>query len=391
MIDVKDLIAKYSAHDLIRSADAYFSIHASKPRLMQKPFNDLEESTETVLTFLHVVKGLRLEPGARVLDFGAGSCWTSRILAGFGYRVIACDVSEAALEIGRELLQAHPLFIDHHPIEFLLFDGATLALENGSVDAVCCISAFHHTHNPHDVIREFSRVLKPWGVAGLSEPGPNHSRTPASQSEMSQYTVIENDVVIEELWDTARGVGFTDLDLCVFNPTPKLVTLDRFNAFVGGAPLPDWEQETRNLMVERRLFFMEKGAPGVGSSKTGAGLNGSLSASVGSLSGAPGQSVAFDVVATNTGTALWRPSDWFIGPVRLGPKFVEKAGVDRYAPRWMTPPSLPRRGVLPGERVRFSGEITLPAKPGSHELVLQLVSEMVAWFGGALTVPVVVA
>ncbi len=389
MIDVKDLIAKYSAKDLIKSADEYFSIHANKARLMQKPFNDLEESTETVLTFLHVVKGLGLAPGARVLDFGAGSCWTSRILAGFGYRVVACDVSDAALQIGRELLEAHPPFIDHHPIEFLPFDGVRLSLDDETIDAICCISAFHHAHNPLEVVAEFGRVLKPWGTAGLSEPGPNHSRTPASQSEMARYTVIENDVVIEDIWRAAQAAGFTDLDLCVFNPTPKFVTLDRFNAFVGGEHLPDWEQETRNLMVERRLFFLEKGEPGIGSSKAPAGLGGKLSANVDSLSGAPGQSFAVEVVATNDGTALWRPSDWFIGPVRLGPKFAAPNGSETYPPRWMMPP-LPRHGVLPGEQVRFTGHVTLPSARGTYQLVLQLVSEMVAWFGETRTIEVVV-
>jgi SAM-dependent methyltransferase len=208
VIDVKDLLAKYSLAELIKSADDYFA-NVDINALAKKPFNDLVESPEVVLTFLHVLKGLRQPKGAVILDFGAGSCWSSDLMAGFGYKVIASDVSRKALDIGRSVTKGKSF---DHPLEFLLFNGERIDLPDASVDAVMCLSAFHHVPNPDATIREFCRVLKPGGVAGLSEPGPNHSRTPQAQAEMRDFVVVENDVDIDAIWAVGREAGFSNID-----------------------------------------------------------------------------------------------------------------------------------------------------------------------------------
>lgn len=45
-----------------------------------------------------------LFPGVRILDFGAGTCWMSRLLAMLGCNVTAVDVSRKALEVGDKFL-----------------------------------------------------------------------------------------------------------------------------------------------------------------------------------------------------------------------------------------------------------------------------------------------
>ncbi len=53
--------------------------------------------------------GLELGRTMSVLDFGAGTCWLSRILAQFNCQPICCDASRTALDIGRRLFAELPL------------------------------------------------------------------------------------------------------------------------------------------------------------------------------------------------------------------------------------------------------------------------------------------
>lgn len=378
-ISVADVLRTRTIDELNIAADDYFK-HVSKDALFQKPFNDPAESAEIILTLMHVMKGLNLAPGATVLDFGAGSCWSSMILAGFGYRVIASDVSRAALDLGAELMRRRPIFVDHPPITFLHFDGHRLDLPDGSVDAVCCLSAFHHVPNQETILAEMSRVIRPWGRAGFSEPGPTHSSTPQSQKEMQNYCVLENDIIIEDIWEYARTVGFTNLMISLFYPEPVYMPLQDFNSFLAGQPSAAYEHNMRLLMQNRRLYVMEKGAPGVTTSEGREGLDACLVPDTAGLHCATGETLRIGIVAENTGQALWRPSSYQCGPVRLGAAWINEDDSLSYLPRVMLP-SRNDYGILPGESVETALTVAAPLKPGRHRLQLQLVSELVAWFG----------
>jgi SAM-dependent methyltransferase len=384
-IDVRDLIARHSLADLIKSADDYFA-SVDPQAIVKKPFNDLAESAEVALTFLHVLKGMHLPKGAVILDFGAGSCWSSDLMAGFGYEVTASDVSERALAIGRSVIEQKP---HRDRVRFLLFDGQRLDLPDGSVDAICCLSALHHVPNPEVVIREFARVLKPGGVAGFSEPGPNHSRSAQAQDEMRRFTVIENDVDIDAIWATAKQAGFSNLELGLFYSEPCLVSLPSFKSFLEGERPVAFEQNMRSLLLERRLFFMEKGTAAL-TSLGAEGLDATVTVSPAVIHARPGESLQLAAQVRNTGKALWRPSDWSAGPVRLGPYIQDASGLRRPVPRCMLP-AVGRSGILPGATVDLSVAITAPPHPGEYEISAQMVSEAVAWFGQVARAKLIVA
>ena len=375
MIDVKELMSKYKLAELIKSADEYFTF-VDQEALTRKPFNDLTEAPEVVLTFLHVLKGLRLPRGAKILDFGAGSCWSSDFMAGFGYKIIASDVSEKALELGRATVvrKSHS-----HPVDFLPFDGLRIELPDESVDAITCLSAFHHVPNPDHVIREFARVLRPGGVAGLSEPGPNHSRSPQAQAEMRDFVVVENDVEIDAIWRMAQLVGFSNIEMGLFYPEPHLMALPKFKGFLGGERPDVYEHDMRQLMQERRLFFMEKCTASLTSLSLD-GLDAAVTLQCGDIYPQSGQEISLVALAKNTGSAIWRPSDWPGGAVRFGPSIIDTSGNRSYVERWFIPVE-GRPGVLPGATISVSGKIQVPREPGDYEIAVQLVSEFVGWFG----------
>jgi len=53
-------------------------------------------------------------------------------------------------------------------VEFLQADLRKLPIDNASLDAVCCISVLEHTDSYGQIIREFSRVLRPGGLFVLT-------------------------------------------------------------------------------------------------------------------------------------------------------------------------------------------------------------------------------
>lgn len=131
-----------------------------------------------------------------------------------GCEVIACDVSRAALDLGRRLFEEQPLPPPSvAKPRFLHFDGRKLDLPDGSVDRVVCFDAFHHVPNQEAVLAELARVLKPGGIAGFVEPGPHHSTSPEAQYEMAHHDVLENDIVLADIAGIAMRVGFTDIRL----------------------------------------------------------------------------------------------------------------------------------------------------------------------------------
>ena len=90
-----------------------------------------------------------------------------------------------------------------------------------------------------------------------------------------------------------------------------------------------------------------------------------------------GGTVAVSLAATNTGGAVWlafAPGDR--GSVRLGWRW-SRDGVHLGEGR-----ALLRLDVWPGQVARFAERVSVPPVPGDYTLTLDLVSELVTWFGG---------
>jgi SAM-dependent methyltransferase len=315
----------------------------------------------------------------RVLDFGAGTGWATRILTQMGCAVTSVDVSKTALGLGAQLLEDLPVVGDHHPPEFLRFDGRRLPLDDGSVDRVFCFDAFHHVPNPAEVLAEIGRVLRDGGIAGFNEPGPNHSRTPQSQFEMRNYTVVENDILMHDIRDWAEAAGLTRLELCLFDTRPHLVDFDAFDAFLRGDPdaLRAYTDRMRQFLCWRRLFFLSKGDAVLGDSRARDGVAGELTATLDATTVARGEPLRGELVARNTGTVRWLPSSASAGAVKVGAHLYDAGGqlLDRDFARV----PLPGDGADPGAELTTRFELRAP-EPGRYVLELDLVSEGVCWF-----------
>src|SRR6267143_3744607 len=139
VIDVRSLIAAKSLEEHCRLAEEYFSTLSDWTHHLSKPFGSFDETPQLLINFAVVLQGLQLCPGMTVLEFGAGTCWASRVLTQLGCKVIAVDVSPTALTIGQELYQRHPPIGDRPTPQFLLFDGQRIDLLDQSVERVNCL------------------------------------------------------------------------------------------------------------------------------------------------------------------------------------------------------------------------------------------------------------
>ena len=113
LIQPADLIGQYSLAEHIQFADEYFAKLREHVYLLQKPFYHPQNCAPSLANLAQLLGGLRLDYGMKVLDFAAGSCWLSRILVQMGCDATSCDVSETALDIGRELFVRYPPIADN--------------------------------------------------------------------------------------------------------------------------------------------------------------------------------------------------------------------------------------------------------------------------------------
>jgi SAM-dependent methyltransferase len=381
LIDVKRVIAESSVEELCETAEEYFRRVSDVTYYLAKPFYTASEMVETIIPFAQLVQNLNLAAGVRVLDFGAGTCWSSRLLTQMGCEVIALDASVTALKIGRDLYARQPVAGLQPEPQFLVFDGRSIALPDESVDRIICFDAFHHVPNPAQILAEMGRVLKRGGVAAFAEPGPEHSKSPHSQLEMRLHRVVENDIDVHEIWETARQVGFTDIKFAIFNLNPFLLSLSDFEDYLaGGETTRLYAEAARQSMFPRRAFFLYKGAPTAPDSRQRAGLTAQLSVELSAQRIAEGQTIKGRATITNSSDNIWLPVTQRIGAVLLGTHLLDANGVLLeldYARHRLTPGD--GRAVHPGETLEIELAIAPPPK-GRYILDFDLVSEGICWF-----------
>ncbi len=384
LIDVRGLIARYSNDEHVARADAYFSSMPDNPELLRKPFFGLRDTPPNMYGIGEVLARLQLFPGAAVLDFGAGTGWLSKALAFMGCCPIALDVSAAALAIGRRAFEADPVAAGL-AIDWRTFDGQVLPLGDASVDRVVCYDSFHHVADQAATLAEFHRVLRLGGLAVFHEPGPQHSGSPISQFEMRHHDVIENDIVLEDIWRHAEQVGFSNLLIAPATPFTASLTLDSYNRILSGRATTADTAAVMAMVVQGgdnlRIFSMVKGEPML-DSRHGQGLAGTFDVS---LTESVGPVLRGRARVTNTGHVRWRPSVSEAGGVFLGVKLRDAGRSPDHGRVWLSD-----GGVAPGETVEV--EFTLPAPHARPcELVFDLVSELVVWFETIGSTPVVIA
>ncbi len=369
-IDAEQLVARYTVEELSEAAEAYFARVTDRRYHLAKPYAAVDEAPVRLGVFGALLEVLELVPGLTVLDFGAGSCWMSHAFAQLGCAAVACDVSSTALDIGRELFERHPTIGPAPEPRFVVFNGRTMPLDDATVDRIACMDALHHVPNRPEVFSEMFRVLKPGGRVVFAEPGPHHSLDAQSQIEMRNFTVVERDIVMEDIEFEARAAGFRDVQVAIYNPRPTFVDVADFGSVLYEQP----ERHARGAQLflqNHRLFVFHKPGPTNIDSRRRWSLRATTTVEL--FDGRRGTAHIH-----NTGDAQWLAAGRGIGEVNLGVHLRDEHGrlVDLDFQRIPLPGS---NGVASGEHVRVDFQLReLP--PGSYQLEFDLVSEGIAWF-----------
>ena len=151
---------------------------------MGKPARKLTRSTAWVAALIAVVVAVvsMMYGGFKtVLDLAAGTGASSAALAKGGAEVVACDLSEGMIEVGRER---------HPEIEFVHGNAMDLDFEDGSFDAVTISWGLRNIPDPQLALREMARVVRPRGRLVVLE-----FSTPPSRVFRGMYNVYQSTVM----------------------------------------------------------------------------------------------------------------------------------------------------------------------------------------------------
>lgn len=391
LIDVDKFIQEHSVEEFCEAAESYFSRIDNWNEMLAKPFSSIQDSQHVLVQFSHLLYGLQLYPEMKVLDFGCGSGWASRILNQMGLEVISLDVSQTALKKAEELATLWPVIGNHPSHSFLHFDGRKINLPDEDVDRIFCFDAFHHIPNQLEVLQEMSRVLKRGGIAGFSEPGPNQSKDPVSQMEMRKYKVLENDIIIERVWEQAKIAGFTDIKLALWNIPPTLLSIEDFLNFPAHQVLKQ-EYINHTFMRSRHfnIFFLHKGeATPLNDSRNAEGLTCLLEPVAKELELVFTENSPIDIKLSveNTSDKEWLPSGTGRGSVNIGASLSNLGESEKFIQDFRF--QLSSQKIMPGESLVANIHLP-PLGQGNFKLEVDLVSEHVCWFQRPVTFILVV-
>jgi len=363
-----------------RAAEHYFVRKKNTKHLLRKPFTSPREMAESLYRFSVLVAGMDVNATDLIMDFGAGTCWVSLLLSRAGIHSVAVDVSATALEIGRKIFESIPPDQRGVPPRFVVYDGHRLPFEDGYFDAILCLDAFHHVPNKQVVLSEMFRVLSPGGRVAFSEPGEGHSRTSESQREARIYSVLESDVLLEEVETWARRAGFDRLTVwplphpggrveMAWNEAQRFLTGDD-DAF----PIGEFRHSARTAP----FFFLQKGRrePDSRHPKT-------LRAEIRlhrteSVKVRAGELWELPCTVMNVGDTRWLAGPLEKGgDVCLGAHLLDAA--ERVEELDYGRARLPR-DIPPGHNETLLLRLRAPERPGSYSVELDMVAERVTWF-----------
>ena len=379
MIDVRQFLKEHSVDELNLRAEEYFSAIDDRSYLLSKPFAEADDCAKLLIEFWAGLLGLELRAGMSVLDFGPGSCWTSHFLTQMGCKVYPFDVSPSALEIGKARYRQHPPFGTQPEPEFVVYDGHNFPMPDASIDRVLCMHALHHVPNLGRVLEEMSRVLNDRGIAAFVEPGPRHSQGAESQFELGRG-ILENDIVIEDIWRLAQAAGFKRIQLAVFPRKRTSLSLDQYSKLLAG------DKAASRLVLEpivehandTRTFFLYKNADTTIWSTDRNALFAELDVHIDGRVFRVAGRIVVNAKVKNLGPATWLQT-LVAGRVCFGShlkNLMTGEYLTDYSWDLLDPSTKP---IVPGQTVRVESSLPVPA-PGKYEISFDLVSDQVCWF-----------
>jgi SAM-dependent methyltransferase len=179
---------------------AFMAHEASKP-FGWDPAHFVEWAT--VATMLDAVGA---PPGARVLDVGSGSGWTSLFMAEAGFDVLGVDLVPSNVELAQGRAERWG-----SGARFAVGDMDELTLGEHDFDIALLFDALHHSARQADALRSVAAHLRPGGWLIVGEPTWLHGVSPGARSTRRELGWLERGLTLRGLRRDLRSAGFQDL------------------------------------------------------------------------------------------------------------------------------------------------------------------------------------
>ncbi len=327
---------------------------------------------------------LDCRPGDRVLDLGAGSGFSSEMLARFGYDVVAVDPDVNALANNRR----RPSFDAGRisgTVQVACGVAERLPCADATFDGVLCMNAMHHVSDLPAAVAELARVLKPGARAVLSEPGLAHLDHAETKRARAEHGEDDRAFDVLAFLRLALDGGFSEAMLAAtLQPPLRLLPVQEIDLYVTGRhPRP--HMTAAGVVAELHRHHAFAMLVRAGAKPKTSRAPGVLAAEIHAdpLPAAVRAGGRFEIRAraTNTGDTVWLAQPLPRGGyVRFGCKWLEAA-----TGRLVT--DLPGRtcltsDVAPGARTEATLVVDVPATlpPGSYVVKVDLVDEFICWF-----------
>ena len=135
---------------------------------------------------------MRDEPNGKVLDLGAGKGNISAKLKKLGFDVVACDVNP-------EIFAAQEIRCDCVNLN------QELPYQNNFFDDIIFVEVIEHLENPHHIIGEIGRILKPGGKLILTTPNIANLYSRLYFLKTGFYSGFSQEVIKRQIADIKNG------------------------------------------------------------------------------------------------------------------------------------------------------------------------------------------
>jgi ubiquinone/menaquinone biosynthesis C-methylase UbiE len=173
---------------------------------------------------------LGLQPGARVLDAGAGSGYVAMTMAKHGLNVQAIDITPHHLADARKNVKQNGLE-DKIQVDYGNYHDLS-AFPDSSFDGIYTMETFVHADDPLKVLGNFKRLLKPGGVLVMHEA--DFSRNSETLQEVLRLSHCQNTLAEGGYEELLKKAGFKDLSLEDY--TEEVLPMWRLFGVVGYIP-----------------------------------------------------------------------------------------------------------------------------------------------------------